>query len=90
MSKVIHFTLVSRSVLPTLAHTEPADVTARNEVVIRENLEKINRGDAKGAAADWARLPRISADPCAARMCRARSKISSTSSRLSHGIWKWS
>src|SRR5688572_16692233 len=54
MSKVIHFTLVSRTVLPTLAHSEPADVTARNEAVIRENLEKINRGDAKGAAADWA------------------------------------
>ena len=54
MSKVIHVTLVARSVLPTLAHSEPADVTARNELVICENLEKINRGDANGAAADWA------------------------------------
>jgi predicted ester cyclase len=54
MSKVVHVTLTARSVLPTLAHSEPADVTARNESVIRENLEKINRGDAKGAAADWA------------------------------------
>ena len=54
MSKVIHFTLVARTVLPTLAHSEPADVTARNEAVIRENLDKINRGDAEGAAADWA------------------------------------
>lgn len=54
MSKVIHVTLVARSVLPTLAHSEPADVTARNEAVIRENLAKINRGDVQGAAADWA------------------------------------
>jgi predicted ester cyclase len=54
MSKVIHVTLVSRSVLPTLAHIEPADVIARNEAVIRANLEKINRGDVQGAAADWA------------------------------------
>ncbi len=54
MSKVVHFTLVSRTVLPTLAHSESADVTARNEEVIRENLEKINRGDAQGAASDWA------------------------------------
>ncbi len=54
MSKVIHVTLVSRSVLPTLAHSEPADVIARNEAVIRANLEKINRGDVQGAAADWA------------------------------------
>jgi predicted ester cyclase len=54
MSKVIHVTLVARTVLPTLAHSEPADVTASNEAVIRANLEKINRGDAQGAAADWA------------------------------------
>lgn len=54
MSKVIHVTLVSRTVLPAFAHSEPADVTARNEAVIRENLEKINRGDARGAASDWA------------------------------------
>jgi predicted ester cyclase len=54
MSKVIHVTLVSRSVLPTLAHSESADVIAQNEAVIRENLEKINRGDARGAAEDWA------------------------------------
>jgi predicted ester cyclase len=54
MSKVIHVTLVARSVLPTLAHSEPADVTARNEAVIRDNLDKINRGDVQGAAADWA------------------------------------
>lgn len=54
MSKVIHVTLVARSVLPLLAHTEPADVTELNEHVIRANLEKINRGDVEGAAADWA------------------------------------
>ena len=54
MSKVLHVTLVARTILPTLAHSEPADVTARNETVIRENLEKINRGDAQGAASDWA------------------------------------
>ncbi len=54
MSKVIHVTLVARTILPTLAHVEPADVTALNEAVIRANLEKINRGDLLGAAADWA------------------------------------
>ena len=54
MSKVLHVTLVARTILPTLAHSEPADVMSRNETVIRENLEKINRGDAKGAASDWA------------------------------------
>jgi predicted ester cyclase len=54
MSKVIHVTRGARSVLPTLAHSEPADVTARNEAVIRDNLDKINRGDVQGAAADWA------------------------------------
>ena len=54
MSKVIHVTLIARTVLPAFAHSEPADVMARNEAVIRANLEKINRGDAKGAAADWA------------------------------------
>jgi predicted ester cyclase len=54
MSKVIHVTLVARTVLPAFAHSEPADVTARNEAVIRANLEKINRGDARGAASDWA------------------------------------
>jgi predicted ester cyclase len=54
MSKVIHVTLVARTVLPAFAHSEPADVTALNETVIRENLEKINRGDAHGAASDWA------------------------------------
>lgn len=54
MSKVIHVTLVARSVLPFLAHSESADVTTRNEEIIRTNLEKINRGDAEGAASDWA------------------------------------
>jgi predicted ester cyclase len=54
MSKVIHVTMVARTVLPSFAHAEPADVTALNEAVIRSNLEKINRGDAQGAAADWA------------------------------------
>ena len=54
MSKVLHVTLVARTILPTLAHSEPADVMSRNETVIRENLEKINRGDAQGAASDWA------------------------------------
>ena len=54
MSKVIHVTLVARTILPAFAHSEPADVTAHNESVIRANLEKINRGDAEGAAADWA------------------------------------
>ena len=54
MSKVIHVTLVSRSVLPAFAHSEPVEITARNEAVIRGNLEKINRGDVRGAAADWA------------------------------------
>jgi predicted ester cyclase len=33
---------------------QQVDVTMRNQQVIRQNLEKINRGDAKGAAADWA------------------------------------
>ena len=54
MSKVIHVTLAARTILPAFAHSEPVEVTARNEAVIRANLEKINRGDAKGAAADWA------------------------------------
>lgn len=54
MSKVIHVTLIARSVLPAFAHSEPADVIAHNEAVIRENLEKINRGDVESAAADWA------------------------------------
>ena len=54
MSKVIHVTLISRTILPAFAHSEPPDVTAQNEAVIRENLEKINRGDAQGAASDWA------------------------------------
>lgn len=54
MSKVIHVTLIARTVLPSFAHAEPADVTALNEAVIRANLEKINRGDVSGAAADWA------------------------------------
>lgn len=53
MTKVIHVTLVARTILPAFAHSEPADVTALNETVIRENLEKINRGDAHGAASDW-------------------------------------
>jgi predicted ester cyclase len=54
MSKVIHVTLFARTILPTFTHSEPADVTARNEAVVRANLEKINRGDTRGAAADWA------------------------------------
>jgi predicted ester cyclase len=54
MSKVTHVTLISRTILPAFAHSEPADVMARNEAVIRDNLEKINRGDTRGAAADWA------------------------------------
>lgn len=54
MSKVVHVTLVARTILPAIAHTESADVTALNEVLIRENLEKINRGDTQGAASDWA------------------------------------
>jgi predicted ester cyclase len=56
MSKVIHVTLSARAILPTFTHSEPADVTARNEEIVRANLEKINRGDARGAAADWAEL----------------------------------
>ena len=60
MSKVIHVTLFARTILPTFTHSEPADVTARNEAVVRANLEKINRGDTRGAAADWAETPRIS------------------------------
>jgi predicted ester cyclase len=56
MSKVIHVTLAARSILPTFTHSEPADVTARNEAVVRANLEKINRGDTRGAAADWAEV----------------------------------
>ena len=54
MNKVIHVTLASRSVLPSFTHSESVDVTERNEAVIRANLEKINRGDTHGAAADWA------------------------------------
>jgi predicted ester cyclase len=54
MSQVIHVTLAARTILPTFSHSEPADVTARNEAVVRANLEKINRGDTRGAAADWA------------------------------------
>lgn len=54
MSKVIHVTLAARAILPTFTHSEPADVTARNEAVVRANLEKINSGDTRGAAADWA------------------------------------
>jgi predicted ester cyclase len=54
MSKVLHVTLAARAILPTFMHDEPAEVTARNEAVVRANLEKINRGDSRGAAADWA------------------------------------
>jgi predicted ester cyclase len=54
MSKVLHVTLIARTILPSLAHSESADVMERNEAVIRENLAKINRGDAQGAASDWA------------------------------------
>jgi predicted ester cyclase len=54
MSKVTHVTLSARSILPAFAHIESADVIARNEAVIRANLEKINCGDTQGAAADWA------------------------------------
>jgi predicted ester cyclase len=53
MSQIVHITLAARAVVPLLSPGEPAEVTARNETVIRTNLEKINRGDAKGAAADW-------------------------------------
>ena len=56
MSKVIHVTLSARTILSTLTHSEPADVTARNEAVVRANLEKINGGDTRGAAADWAEI----------------------------------
>lgn len=56
MSKVIHVTLAALSSVPTFTHSEPADVTARNEAVVRANLEKINRGDTTGAAADWAEV----------------------------------
>jgi predicted ester cyclase len=54
MSKVIHVTLAARTILPTFTHSESVDVIARNEAVVRANLEKINSGDTRGAAADWA------------------------------------
>lgn len=67
MSQVIHVTLFARAIVPFRAHDEPVEVTARNEAVIRENVEKINRGDAKGAAADWAE----NAQTCGRSMGRA-------------------
>jgi predicted ester cyclase len=54
MSKVIHVTLAARTILPTFTHSESVDVIARNEAVVRANLDKINSGDTRGAAADWA------------------------------------
>lgn len=54
MSQVIHVTLFARAVVPFRANDEPVEVTARNEALIRENVEKVNRGDAQGAASDWA------------------------------------
>ena|SRR5688572_13322938 len=53
MGQVIHVTMFARAVVPFRAQGEPDEVTARNEAVIRENLEKVNRGDAHGAASDW-------------------------------------
>ncbi len=46
--------LAAFAVMPYVALCQQLDVTVRNREVIRENLEKINRGDARGAASDWA------------------------------------
>ena len=42
------------SALPLFAFGQTQEVEARNKEVIRQNLERINRGDAKAAAADFA------------------------------------
>lgn len=52
MRTVIVATLLST--VPLLAVGQTEDVTARNQQVIRQNLESINRGDAKAAAGDFA------------------------------------
>jgi len=42
------------STIPLLSLSQTVDVEARNQEAIRRNLENINRGDAKAAAADFA------------------------------------
>jgi len=42
------------SMMPLLALGQTVDVEVRNQEVIRQNLENINRGDAKAAAGDFA------------------------------------
>ena len=46
--------LTAFAVISDVALCKQVDETVRNQRVIRGNVEKINRGDAKGAAADWA------------------------------------
>ena len=41
-------------VLAPEAFSQQLDVAARNQDVVRDNLAKINRGDVRGAASDWA------------------------------------
>ena len=54
MRQIIRATCVAFAIVPFVAHGQPVDVTVQNQEVVRENLAKLNRGDAKGAASDWA------------------------------------
>jgi predicted ester cyclase len=46
--------VMALSTMPLVALSEAVDVEARNQEVIRKNLENINRGDASAAAGDFA------------------------------------
>ena len=55
MRQITWMASLAFAISPSIVHGQPVvDVTARNQQVVRENLAKINRGDAKGAASDWA------------------------------------
>lgn len=53
MKTMIAALIVTASV-PLLALSQTVDLQARNQGVIRQNLERINSGDARAAAADFA------------------------------------
>lgn len=53
MRKAVIAAVLTTSLSP-LALAQTVDVQAQNQAVIRQNLESINRGDSKAAAADFA------------------------------------
>ena len=53
MNTIIAASIVTASV-PLLALSQTVDIQTRNQGVIRQNLERINSGDAKAAAAHFA------------------------------------